>query len=135
MKILIDTDVLLDLLLDRKPFSENAAKVLSLCEKNKIQGFVTAVTINNLYYILRKSTSHKDILTAIEKLLLIVDIPVTDKLCIERALKSGFKDFEDAIQNCTADCHLIQTIITRNTKDYKKSRLNVLTPDRFLETI
>jgi predicted nucleic acid-binding protein len=133
VKVLIDTDFILDLLLDREPFAQSAAVILSLCEKKILHGHVTPVTISNLYYVLRKDNSHKKVIEAIQKLIQIVDIAIMDKFCIEYALNSGFKDFEDALQNFTAQNHNIECLITRNTKDYKKSNLTVLTPDGFLE--
>mgnify|MGYP006205359907 CR=1 FL=1 len=70
-RILIDTDVILDLFFDREPFSENAAKVLSLCEKKVVIGFVTPVIISNVYYLLRQTAKHEKI---IEKLKMILGV-------------------------------------------------------------
>ena len=135
-KILIDTDVILDFFFDRKPFSDKAAQVFSLCESKKIQGFVTPVIFSNTYYLLRRTASLEKVIDKLKKLLLITDILTMDREVIIQALNSGFPDFEDALQNFAAINHgTIDTIITRNIKDYSKSKIAVLTPESFLKTL
>jgi len=131
--ILIDTDVILDFFFDRKPFSEQASIVLSLCELNKIKRYVTPVIISNVYYILRRTASHEEIIRKLHLLLGIVDVLVIDKESIIIALNSEFKDFEDAIQNFAAEgSNEVRIILTRNIKDYKKSKLAVFNPENYL---
>jgi predicted nucleic acid-binding protein len=133
-KILIDTDVVLDFFLDREPFSSDAAKIFSLCETRKIKGFITPVILSNTYYLLRKFASHEKVIAKLKLLVSIVDILQIDKKAIAGALESSFKDFEDAIQNYSAELSGdISTIITRNTKDYKESKLAIYTPPNFIE--
>lgn len=133
-KVLIDTDVILDFFFDRKPFSHDAAKILSLCEGAKIDGFVTSVTISNIYYILRNSSKHDKIIESFKILMNIIDVAIIDKQTILNALNSEFKDFEDALQNFSAINESdIQVIITRNVKDYKTSSLAVMTPENYLK--
>ena len=133
-KVLIDTDVILDFLFDRKPFSEDAAQILSWCESGKINGFVTPVMISNIYYILRKLDKHEKIIENLKMLMSIVDIAIIDKKTVLNALNSEFKDFEDALQNFSAINESdIQVIITRNIKDYKTSSLAVMTPENYLK--
>ena len=135
-RILIDTDVILDFFLDREPFSENAAKILSLCEKKVVSGFVTPVIISNVYYILAQKGKQDKVIDKLKSLLLLIDILTIDKNSILIALNSDFKDFEDALQNYAAEMNgEIDTIITRNTKDYKKSKLAVLKPEDYLKTL
>ncbi|WP_396177375.1 PIN domain-containing protein [Flavobacterium sp.] len=134
--VLIDTDVILDFFLDREPFSENAAAILSMCEKNEIAGFVTPVIISNVYYILSQENKQEKVLDKLKNLLLIIDVLVIDKTTILVALNSHFKDFEDALQNFTAELNgAIDLIITKNTKDYKKSQIGVMSPVAFLKII
>jgi predicted nucleic acid-binding protein len=129
-KVLIDTDVLLDFFLDREPFSHNAARILSLCEKKEILGFATPVIISNVYYLLSQKAKQEKVLDKLKDLLLIID-----KNSILVALNSEFKYFEDAMQNYAAELNgNIDLIITRNTKDYKKSQLAVLHPEEFLKS-
>jgi predicted nucleic acid-binding protein len=133
-KILIDTDVILDFFFDREPFSENAAKILSLCESKEITGFVTPVIISNVYYLLRQTAKHEKIIEKLKMLVSITDVLVINKDSILQALNSEFKDFEDALQNYSAELNKeIDIIITRNTKDYKNSSLGVMTPDNYLK--
>ena len=135
-KILIDTDVLLDFFFDRQPFSEDSSKVLNLCEINKIQGFVTPVIISNVYYLLRKTAHHEKVIEKLIQLLTFIDILLIDKFCIEKALSSEFKDFEDALQNFAAENNSeINAIITRNVKDFKKSNLPIFTPENYIKII
>ena len=133
-KILIDTDVILDFFFDREPFSENAAKILSLCESKEITGFVTPVIISNVYYLLRQAAKHEKVIEKLKLLVSITEVLVIDKASIVEALNSEFKDFEDALQNYSAEQNKeIDIIITRNTKDYKNSSLGVMTPDSYLK--
>ena len=134
VKILIDTDVILDFFFDREPFSENAAKILSLCESKEIKGFVTPVIISNVYYILRQTAKHEKVIEKLKMLVSITEILVINKDSILQALNSDFKDFENALQNYSAELYKeIDIIITRNTKDYKNSLLGVMTPDNYLK--
>lgn len=135
-KILIDTDVLLDIFLDREPFSNDSSKILDLCAKGRVMGFVTPVMISNVYYLLRKTNSQDKVIDNLKMLLTIVDISIIDKSTVSEALNSDFKDFEDALQNFSAQgSKEINIIITRNTKDYKTSKLSVMTPENYLKTI
>jgi predicted nucleic acid-binding protein len=133
-RILIDTDVILDFFFDRQPFSENAAKVFSLCELQEIKGFVTPVIISNVYYLLRQIAKHEKVVEKLKLLVSITEILVIDKAIIVQALNSPFKDFEDALQNYSAEfVEEIDIILTRNTKDFKNSLLAVMTPDNFMK--
>ncbi len=135
-KVLIDTDVILDFFFDRKPFSDNAAKILTLCELKEITGFVTSVIISNVYYLLRQTASHEKVIENLVQLTTITEVLTTDKTVIIKALNSNFKDFEDALQNFSAELSgEIDLIITRNIKDYKNSSLGILTPDNYLKTL
>ena len=134
--ILIDTDVILDFFLDREPFSENAAKILSLCEKKEIIGFVTPVIVSNVYYLLSQKGKQEKVIEKLKILLSLLEILIIDKNSIMVALNSDFKDFEDALQNYAAELNgKIDIIVTRNTKDYKKSELGIMNPEEFLKSI
>lgn len=135
-RVLIDTDVLLDFFFDRKPFSDNAAQILALCESHKITGFITSVNISNVYYLLRQTATHEKVIEKLIQLTSVTEVLTIDKTVIQKALKSGFKDFEDAIQNFSAELSVeIDVIVTRNIKDYKNSSLGVLTPENYLKTL
>jgi predicted nucleic acid-binding protein len=133
-KILIDTDVILDFFFDRHPFSEFAAKIFSLCELKEIQGFVTPVIYSNVYYLLRQTAKHEKVIEKLNQLLTITDVLMMDKEVVVRALNSKFYDFEDALQNYSAvNLGKIDSILTRNIKDFKNSELGVMTPENYLK--
>ena len=135
-RVLIDTDVILDFFFDRKPFSDNAAKVLSLCESREIKGFITSVIISNVYYLLRQTSTHEKVIEKLKQLITITEVLTTDKEVILKALNSDFKDFEDALQNYSAELNgLVDLIVTRNLKDFKNSSLGVMTPENYLKTL
>ena len=134
--ILIDSDVILDFFFDRKPFSDNSEIILSQCESNKINGYITPVICSNIYYLLRKESRHKKVIEKISLLLSFIGVVQMDKGVIIEALNSNFKDFEDALQNFAAiKAGDIEVIITRNIKDYSKSIFGVMTPEDFIKTI
>lgn len=133
-RILIDTDVILDFFFDRQPFAENAAKIFSLCELKEIKGFVTPVIISNVYYLLRQTAKHEKVIEKLKLLVSITEILIMDKEVILQALNSNFKDFEDALQNYSAELNKeIDLILTRNMKDFKNSLLAVMTPDNYMK--
>ncbi len=134
-KVLIDTDVIFDFFFDRKPFSDNAAQILALCESKEIKGYVTSVIISNVYYLLKQTATHEKVVENLIQLISITEVLTTDKAIINKALNSKFKDFEDALQNFTAELSgEVDLIITRNTKDFKNSSLGIMTPENYLKT-
>ncbi len=135
-KVLIDTDVILDFFFDRMPFSEESSQILSLCEKKEIQGYVTSIMVSNFYYLLKKTAKHEKVIDNLKLLLNIVDVTTTNKKVVLEALNSEFKDFEDALQNFSAqNDEKITIILTRNVKDYKTSNLSIMTPENYLKII
>jgi len=133
--VFIDTDVIVDFLTDRKPFSLESAKIFSLIDQKKIKGCVSSLSFSNLYYVLRKVGTHKKVISSLQELSDMVDILKVDSDIVKSALNSDFKDFEDSIQYFAAQEHKkVDCIITRNIKDYKDSSLPVMTPETFLIT-
>ena len=129
-QIFIDTNVIIDFLANRKPFSEHAAILFQLAKEKKIKIFISAISFNNTYYILRKVTSHKKALNLISEIEDIVGIQETNRKIIRKAIKSNFNDFEDAIQYYSAiEIGAIDIITTRDLKDFKRSELPVLSPE------
>lgn len=134
--VLLDSDIILDFLFDRKPYSPAAFQIISLCENQKLKGYITPAIISNLYYIFRKQASHKIVIERLKQLLTIIDVLYMDKQTILSALYSDFKDFEDALQNFSAEnSDEVKIIITRNGRDFKKSKLAILTPEMYLGTL
>jgi predicted nucleic acid-binding protein len=135
-KVLIDTDVILDFFFDRQPYAEYSAQVIGLCETNKIKGFVTPVIFSNVYYLLRRTARHDKVIDNLKQLSGITDVLAMDKEVVTNALNSGFKDFEDSLQNFAAMKHgSIDVILTRNLKDFSKSEIGVLTPESYIKSI
>lgn len=133
-KILLDTDVIFDFFLDRKPFSDDSAKILTWCELKEIYGFITPVIISNTYYLLKKNSTHNKVVENLKGLMAIVDVLIMDKEIVLNALNSFFTDFEDALQHFSAVKSLhIDLIVTRNPKDYKLSSLPVVTPQVYIK--
>jgi predicted nucleic acid-binding protein len=135
-KVLIDTDVILDFFFDRKPFSEYSTQVIGLCETKKIKGFVTPVIYSNVYYLLRQTAKHEKVIEKLKQLLTITDVLTMDREVVSNALNSGFKDFEDSLQNFAAIKNgEIDVILTRNLKDFNKSEIGILTPESYIKSI
>jgi predicted nucleic acid-binding protein len=133
--LFIDTDVIIDFLIDRKPHSREAAVIFTLIEQKKLKGYASSLTFSNLYYVLRKIESHNKVTSKLDSLSKILSILKVEEKTIKDALASEFLDFEDSIQYFSAlESKKIDAIITRNTKDYKKSDIPVLTPGDYLKT-
>ena len=131
---LIDSDVLLDFFFDREPFAKYASYVLTQCELKKLNGYVTPVIISNVYYLLRKISSHQRVIKKLNQLLTLTEVLIIDKKIILNAMNSKFNDFEDALQNYACENNgQVEMIITRNIKDYQKSNLSVLTPEDYFK--
>jgi predicted nucleic acid-binding protein len=128
-KVFIDTDVIIDFLADRKPFSESAAILFSRIERKEIEGFTSSQSISNLYSILRKFDSHRNVAQVLKDLISLIGILPVSQDVIQKALQSGFTDFEDGIQNFCAETGCMDVIVTRTIKDYKKASIAVMSPD------
>jgi predicted nucleic acid-binding protein len=128
-KLFLDTNVILDFLGNRKPFAEHAAIIFDQAEKGKLSIYVSALSFSNLYYILHKATNHKKAMLLITTLNDLVNVVKVDQQIIDEAINSGFKDFEDAIQDsCAAKIKQLDALITRNLKDFKNSKVSTLSP-------
>jgi predicted nucleic acid-binding protein len=135
-KVFIDSDIIVDVISDRHPFTEHSAAVLNLCFKNQLKAYTTPIIIANMYFVLSKIVDKTILKQNIKELLGFIDIIEVSKNSILRALNSDFSDFEDAVQNYSAVEHSeVEIIITRNVKDYKHSTLSVYDPETFLNTL
>lgn len=133
--LFIDTDVIIDFLVDRKPFSREAAIIFTLIEQKKLKGYTSSLTFSNLYYVLRKVEAHNKVISKLDSLSKMLSILKVEEQTIIKALASGFPDFEDSIQYFSAkENRKIDAIITRNTKDFKNSEIPVMTPGDYLKT-
>jgi len=121
MKVLIDTNIVLDVLLNRKPFVENALKVFRQAEKGRIEAYITASSITDLVYILRKAYSLTEIKTHLKEMLQFIKLAGINPSMINDALNNDAPDFEDAVMMVCARQSGIEIIITRNKADFKNS--------------
>ena len=134
MKALIDTCVIVDILQKRDPFYPAAMEILLAVSNKKCTGILTAKSITDIYYILRRSIhNEKEVRKLVRVLFTLFEVVDTFSIDCELALSSTIKDCEDAIMVETGSRVGAECIVTRNLKDYKLSTLPVLSPDQFLE--
>ena len=136
MKIMCDTNVIIDVLLEREPFVEDSYKILSLCEEHKIDGFVSASSITDIYYLVRKYTHSTELAyKAVGKLLEIVKVCSVTNNDILIAFQKRAKDFEDClVATCAQSIHC-SYIVTRNKKDFEEFGIPANTPAEILMKI
>jgi predicted nucleic acid-binding protein len=131
-RILIDTNVVLDLALDREPFAQDAQSLFEVLDQPDLEGIITATTITDLYYLLRKAKGRETAVTLLQDLLLVVTVAEVNHSSIEKALNLNWKDFEDALQAVTAQAAGADFLITRNVKDFQPGVISILSPIDFL---
>lgn len=135
-KIFIDTDVVIDFFTDKEPHAIPASQLFELNEQGEVIIYLSALSINNIYYVTRKFLGHHKTLEVVETLTEMTEIIGTTKSEVIQALKNDFSDFEDSVQYASAmTIDGLDAIITRNTKDYRDSEIAVFTPVNFLKAI
>ncbi len=132
MKILVDTNVILDVLLDRKPFSEPAVRLFTLIENSVVEAFLCATTVTTVDYLLNQSVPREEAREALHRLLELFEISPVNRPVIEEALQSRVADFEDAVLACSANLVGVSAVVTRNTKGFKFSPVKAQDPFEFL---
>ena len=135
MVLLIDANIILDVLLNRPDYVKDSAMIWKLCETEQMKGYVSTLTFANLVYIMRKQLDPEKIEDVFHKLNLIfefADFSVSD---LTHAAELNWKDFEDAVQSVTAERIHADYIITRNVRDFSKSRVMAFTPSELLARI
>jgi predicted nucleic acid-binding protein len=136
-KLFFDNDIILDISIKRDESLENdiheAIKLINLVEAGEYKGYTSTVVFTNTYYIQRKLKDHITAINFLKKLRLLLTVLNVDDKIIQKALESGFNDFEDAVQYYTAVENRMDYIITRNIDDYKKSTIKVYTPSQYLK--
>lgn len=129
MKILFDTDVVLDVLLDRTPFAETGLLLFDRVEQKAIQGYLCATTITNIYYIARPRVGKSVALNRIRELLGIFEIALVNGSVLEMAVEGNFSDFEDGVLYESARRVGAEFIVTRNASDFENAEIPVYSPD------
>lgn len=135
MVLLIDANIILDVLMNRQDFVKDSSMIWKLCETEKAKGYVSALTFANLVYIMRKQLDPEAIENIYRKLSLIftfTDLSLSD---LTRAAELNWNDFEDAVQSVTAERIHADYIITRNVRDFSKSKVIAFTPSELLARI
>ena len=135
MRVIVDTNVVLDVLLARAPFVKPAASVFALVEQSKIDGALCATTLTTLDYLLSQSLPLVQARQIIRDLLQLFEIAPVNRSVLERALDSRIEDFEDAVLEQAGRLSGAEAIITRNTKDFRKSSIKALDPTEFLSAL
>jgi len=133
-RILVDTNVLLDYLLTREPYYEDAKKIVIACAEGKVNGCIAAHSISNMFFILRKDYSIEERRAVLTNLCKIFDVEGIDKVKLLAGLQNGeFSDFEDCLQMECAKAYGAEYIVTRNVTDYKASTVEAVTPEEYLK--
>lgn len=134
-KILIDTNVIIDIALEREPFVNDAKEIIKLIDKQQIEAYISATTVTDIYYITKRKTSHEQVINFLENLFVFVRVLPINENIVKKAMKSESKDFEDAIQIETSKQNDIGVIITRNKKDFENSGLQIFSPDEYINNL
>lgn len=133
MRVLIDTNIIMDVLANREGFSEPASQLFKLCEVGQVQGIVYALSIANIAYIMRKELDReqiKDVIAKLDAIFTIADMKGDD---FKKAAKLPMDDFEDALQSVCATRLKADFIVTRNLKDFKNSKVMAIKPSELIE--
>lgn len=132
-RILVDTNIVLDLLAERKEFITEAQELFTLSDKKELKLYVSSLTFANTYSILSEKMKLSNARKILRKFKVLVEVLPMDDKVIDLSLESDFNDFEDAIQYHTAIENEIEIILTRNLKDFKTAKIPVLTAKNYIE--
>jgi len=136
VKVLIDTNITLDFLLEKEPFHQDAGKLFEAIDLGQIIGYVTATTLTDIFYIARKHTRSLELARqAVSSILATMIICPVNRTVLESAFTSGLTDFEDAIQIYSAIAQDLDAIITRDTTGFLSSSIPVLSIRQLLEKV
>jgi len=135
MNVLFDTNVLLDVFLERQPYFKDSALCVAMAENRKIEGWLCSTTVTTIHYLLSKNLSEDEAITHIRKVLKIFHVSGVNRSVLENALESGIGDYEDAVIHQSAVQSNLDIILTRNQKDFKKSEIPAYNPTEFLAVL
>ncbi len=128
MKVLFDTNVILDVLQNRQPHAQAATQLVARIERKEITGYVCATTITTIFYLASKAIGAETAKAQIKLMLELFEVTQVDKTVLLSAMQAGFSDFEDAVLYKAAQHASVDCIVTRNIKDFKQSKLPVYLP-------
>lgn len=135
MKVLLDTNVIIDFALERQPWFTDSEQILYFAEQKPILGYISASTVSDIYYIIRKSKNKELALEFLLNLSVVCQIAAIDSSVISMALNVNFKDFEDAIQYSAAMINSLDVIVTRNPQDFPVKIPRILTPNQLIQEV
>lgn len=135
MKLLLDTNIVLDLLMDRMPFADAAAELFSKVEDGSATGYLCGTTITTVYYLAAKVVGTPKAQEEIKKLLSLFEVAPVNRHVLQSALAAGFADFEDAVIHEAARHVGAEAIVTRNQKDFKKSKIPVYSAEEMVKVL
>ena len=135
MKVLFDTNVILDAMLVRNPFVFQATQLIDDVENGLLNGFLCATTLTTIYYVAQKDFGRTKAVDEIQKLLSLFQITDVNRKVLELALETKFADYEDGVIHASALCSGMDAIVTRNLKDFTQSTIRVYSPDELLHLI
>lgn len=134
-RVLFDTDVVLDVLLQRQPFFTASALALDTIAQGKVEGYLAGHLVTNLFYLLRRNLGSDKSREALNTLMSKMRVAAVTDAVIREALASPFPDFEDAVTHATARAEGIEAIATRNIKDFRLGTIRAMLPEVFLATL
>ena len=135
MKMLFDTNVILDVLLDRSPFVSEAAQLFAAVEMGKLQGMISATTVTTIFYLATKVLGKVLAKKSVSQLLQLFEVASVNRIVLEQAIEADFSDFEDAVLYQSGFQSGVVGIVTRDVKGYKKAKLPIYTPGELLKTL
>ena len=128
MKVLVDTNVILDVLQNRQPYAQAAVQLIARIERKEISGYVCATTITTIFYLAAKAVGIAAAHVQIKQLLVLFDVAQVDKTVLLNASQAGFSDFEDAVLHEAGRQVGVDCLVTRNIKDFKHATMPVYMP-------
>ena len=132
MRLLIDANIVLDVLQKREPYWKDSSVIWKLCETEQVEGYISTLTFANLMYVMRRELDPAQIRDVLDKLRLIFRFADFTAADMEKAAEMGWDDFEDAIQAATAERIMADSIITRNVRDFRNSKVIAFTPSEYI---
>jgi predicted nucleic acid-binding protein len=135
VRVLFDTNVVLDVLLAREPHADAAARLLSLVDGGRIEGLLSATTVTTIHYLATKAAGATAARRHLGELLTMFDVAAVDREVLESALDADFGDFEDAVLHEAARVAGAGAIVTRNTRDFAAAKLPVFDPHELLAAV
>lgn len=135
IRALLDTNVILDLVLNRQGFVENAIRIFQYIDEKRLEGYMTATTVTDIYFVSEREKDRIYAALALRKLIVVLGVLPVDGSTIREALNSPIKDFEDAVQTEAAKAMSMDFIVTRNKRDFSCSSVPAASPEEMIQKL